>query len=455
MNVSRTRSNPHLALALAAAGVLALEILFRGTFYRVIPEGLIAALALLGAWHFQERLRLPVVLLITAIFYTGLVAIHLTFGSPPADYDSITVYPAEGQLLLDGTYPHSEYPPLAVVLFAIETWLGGGAARTSNALIMLPFLLGLIGAIWALRTRWSSWLASFVALWPMNTYFWEFRFDLVPAALLVCGLALALRERWMLAGFALGLGTGVKWTPALAFAVLAISLLSWRRVHELLRHGGGFFCALALVYLPFLAWNPTNVFAAFTVQGERGITPESMWYVPLHLAGQASVRLRIFTSADIPPWGNTLAITVQLAALVLLLGLAATRVSPAVAVALAALAPAVFLLTNRIFSPQFLVVLAASWVVAASLLVSSRRGQLLAGAAVGAATSLNLLVFPIGRFWFESSSAMFAIALLLTAWLVRSSLVGEHVSGWKASSSRSYSEPATPPEPPSETARDR
>ena len=46
-------------------------------------------------------------------------------------------------------------------------------------------------------------------LWPLNAYAWEFKFDLVPAALLAVGLALAYRERFGLAGLVLGIGAAV------------------------------------------------------------------------------------------------------------------------------------------------------------------------------------------------------------------------------------------------------
>ena len=85
---------------------------------------------------------------------------------------------------------------------------------------MIPFKALAVAAIWSLRTRPAPWLAALVALWPANAYYWEFKFDLVPAALLAAGLALAWQERWTLAGIALGLGTAAKWTPALAFVAL-------------------------------------------------------------------------------------------------------------------------------------------------------------------------------------------------------------------------------------------
>src|SRR5436190_859968 len=84
----------------------------------------------------------------------------------------------------------------AVLLFAFDALLGGGPTRTSHAFVMIPFELVTVAAVWALRTRRSAWLAALVALWPLNAFSWEFRFDLLPTALLALGLLFAVRERW-------------------------------------------------------------------------------------------------------------------------------------------------------------------------------------------------------------------------------------------------------------------
>jgi hypothetical protein len=54
----------------------------------------------------------------------------------------------------------------------------------------------------------------------------------------------------------------------------------------------------------------------------------------------------------------------------------------------------VFLLTNRVFSSQFLVLLVAVWAVAAALVVVSAREQLAVGIAMAGATFANALVHP-------------------------------------------------------------
>src|SRR5207247_11478563 len=118
----------------------------------------------------------------------------------PGDTDLSHVYGPQGRALLHGRYPHSEYPTGAVLVFALEHLLDPAHVTTANRLLMVPFQLVTVAAVWSLRTRYSGWLAASVALWPMNMYHWEFRYDLVPTALLAAGLALAFPQRWGWAG---------------------------------------------------------------------------------------------------------------------------------------------------------------------------------------------------------------------------------------------------------------
>jgi hypothetical protein len=117
-------------------------------------------------------------------------------------------------------------------------------------------------------------------------------------------------------------------------------------------------------------------------------------------------------------------VVVQVAVLAALLGLAAlARDRLPAALALAALAPVLFLLGNRVFSVQFLVVLTAAWAFAAALVVASRREQLVVGLLILAATFTNAFVYPYhlpedSDIWVPYSGAMFVAALLVTGILV-------------------------------------
>jgi len=215
--------DPHLTLGLAAGLSLLVEIARHeasGTGYPfAIIEACIAATALLLVSAAPERIRLGPLLAITLAFHAGWVGIELGLFDFTGHTDSLRVYRTEGNALLHGHYPRSEYPPGAVLLFAVEAWLGGGKTLVSNALVMIPFQLATVAATWLLRSRYSSWFAALLAIWPANAFVWTFRFDLVPTALFAVGLLLAWRERWTLGGAALGLGRRGGWRPLARFAV--------------------------------------------------------------------------------------------------------------------------------------------------------------------------------------------------------------------------------------------
>lgn len=420
---------PHVVLGLTAALVLAVELVHQ-TWTADLPVLLEAAIACAGlvyAWRVQDELRLVPLLALTLGFHLGWLFLHLAVGVQ-ADLDSTVIYRSQGNAILDGEYPRSEYPVGAVLLFAFEAWAGGGPTRTANAFAMVPFQLLTVACVFALRTRFSAWLAALVALWPLNAFYWEFKFDLVPAALLALGLLLALRERWGWSGLALGLGAVVKWVPALA----AVSLLVWLVASGRRRAAGAHALALAFVFLalhlPFLVWSPSEVLAAYDEQGGRSITPESIWYLLLHPFGLAELRTHFSFSAGAPGWANVVAAAVQVL-LVLAVVLAAVwvRTNVRAAVALAAVAPAVFLLTNRIFSPQFMVLVLVALTISAALVAPNRRAQLVFGAGLMGATLANGFVYPYSlpfqaTTWQVASAILFALALIVTGWVVRRSL---------------------------------
>jgi len=415
---------PHGVLAVAAGLEVVLEIARTksGSSIWLVLAAVVALAALISVWHRQDELRLVPLVVIGLSFHLAWIWAHHTLGAM-GDQDVTSVYPVEGNELVHGIYPESEYPVGAVLLFGLEAWLGD--VQTANRLLMVVFQLACVLAIWGLRTRYSGWLAAVVAIWPMNGYYWEYRFDLVPAALIVVGLLLAYRARWGWAGLALAVGACVKWSPGLAFAVLAVWLVAsarWRDVQRLV----GWFAATAIALnLPFYLWAPHHFLAAYRNQGSRAITNESLWYFPLRLFGLTGEDSRVFWLAGAPHWADQLVVVLQVVLLGGLIGLAALargRIRPALA--LAATAPVVFFLSNRVFSPQFLVVLMAAWLFAAALVATSRKEQLLVGLLAMGATFANAFVYPFhlpdyDTPWQPYSAAMFVCALAVTGVIVR------------------------------------
>jgi hypothetical protein len=415
--------NPYAVLAAAAVIVLVLEWL-RGnratltSFVWPLLQAAVAGAALLFAWRQQNKLRLFPTLGFAVAFQLAWVALHLAHGVP-SDYDSRVVYPREGGDLVHGTYPVSEYPPGAVLIFALDYLLAGSHTRVSHAFVMIPFQALLVFAIWSLRTRWSAWFALVLGLWPANAFITEFKFDDAPAALLVLGAVYALRDRWVLAGALLGLGAAVKWTPALTVAALLLWLLTTGRGQTAARFTGAAAAAFLLVNLPFLVWSPHKVVQAYHIQGSRAITAESLPYLPLRALGFAHYHF-IWEAASVPGWAKPAAIAVQVVAVLLVLAaVVVVRRNASAAVSLAVLCPVVFLVFNRIFSPQFLIVMLAAWFVGGSLLARSRNDQLLLAFLALASSVANAIVWPTqAHFWTFFSGFLFLFALAATGWVL-------------------------------------
>jgi len=411
--------------------VLVLEYLrgsatFNTSLIWPIAQAVVSGAALLVVWRLRDRLRLFPVLVLGGAFQLGWILVHMHLGVH-GDHDPNGVYSSEGEALLHGSYPHSEYPPGAVALFALEAWLGDGTARTPNAFLMIPFQLVCIAGIWAFRTRWTPWLAAFVALWPLDAFFWQYRFDLVPTAALVVGLLLAYRERRLASGVVLGVGALAKWTPAFTCLGLVLWLLRWKRVRPAERQLLGFALPVLLVNVPILFWNGSALLDAYRTQGARTVTAESFSYLPLNLIWNVHPGQWYFRAADVTHAANTAAIWLQVVsvgAVLVLAALAKTRTS---AVALAGLAPAVFLLTNRIFSPQFYVLVLAAIVIAGALVVTRGPELLAIAGLLAVATTADTILYqsylgaqPIATLpsWAYISALSFLPTVAAVVWLV-------------------------------------
>jgi uncharacterized membrane protein len=420
---------PHAALASASVVMLLAEVaaVKQGSAAWIVLGAAASACAFLIAWRSQARLRLVPLLLLTLGFQVAWISVDLALGVHSVD--SSVLYRTWGNSLLHGHYPDAQYPPAAVLLFAFDALLGGGPTRTAHAFVMVPFQLITVIAVWALRTRRSAWLAALVALWPLNAFSWEFRFDLFPTALLALGLLFALRERWMLAGALLGLGAAAKWTPALSCALLLVWLVAGRRWRPACAHAFAFAAVFTLLHLPFLIWSPGHTLYSYRYFHDQGVTGESIWYLLLAPLGRASVSVQQFwLPAHVPGWIDPFTTVVQVAVLLALSAVAwSVRANARAGIAVAAIAPVLFLLLNRVFSPQYLVLMLAAWAIAGAVLLNSRREQLLLGAGIMTATTANALVYPYtlfqGNLWRLASAVMFASAFAVSVWIVRRALV--------------------------------
>jgi hypothetical protein len=76
---------------------------------------------------------------------------------------------------------------------------------------------------------------------------------------------------------------------------------------------------------------------------------------------------------------------------------------------------------NRVFSPQYLLPISASLLVAGAAMLTTRRQIIGLAAGIAAMQAANLLVWPYyTSFWLIASVVLFTLGIGLTLWLVLS-----------------------------------
>jgi hypothetical protein len=418
----------------------------------------------------EERFRHKWLALALLVFLPNLFNIWLRFTSPLTATDprplfgrdaDIDLYYHYGLALTQGHWPttpsgqFAEYPQLSFPFF----WLGvvlSGSNRESFywifPLLMTFCQFGAAASLYGLglklgRARPAFLLSAWIAGCPALLLFGYTRFDAGPTALLLAGVyfaipgdltgekGLAAARRWRrwawLSGFLLAAGALVKWLPAVAWPWLAAGY--WRsRNWAALRNFSLASLLGGLVFtLPPLVINTPAMLYPYKFHGSRRLIGESFWFL---------VQTAFFDpthSTPEKPWGeppkivlgNNWITLVQLALTGLVFGLTLWRLwsvsetRPALTgwAASGMLGVAVFTLANRIFSPQYLVILLWVWAVALVLRPVAWRSLLVALAFMTLAAAANFEVYLLGAYpdiWVRDSVVVFAASFGLTGWLL-------------------------------------
>jgi hypothetical protein len=169
--------------------------------------------------------------------------------------------------------------------------------------------------------------------------------------------------------------------------------------------------------------SPEKVILTYALQSSRPLMGESLLYLPAYLL-EANVRA---ASTALAPWdpvktdlfNNTLATWVLLIGEgLVLLCCAVTRVREETTVGFAGLGVAVFIIMNRVYSPQFIIVLFVAYTLGFISLSSSDRGSLTMALTFLTLSLLNYLIWPVwSHDWLVFSAMFFALNLALVLWL--------------------------------------
>lgn len=263
----------------------------------------------------------------TAISDLPRVYLHRGMGAGVVPYvDRVLEYPVGAGLLM---FAAAQVAPSAFGVFAI-TALGA-------AVLCVAITVVLERHDGARAWRWAIGV-------PVMLYAFQ-NWDVYAVALLLAGVLLYERRRDTAAGLALGLGAAVKLFPAVAVPPLAA--LRWQQGDRrgALRLVVSAAAVLLALNVPFAFANLSGWRWAFTFQGARQSTWGSAEFYVLRLIGAP---VHGATGSSLANTVSFVAMGVGLAAVTLL----ALR-RPLTGAAVAGAAVAVFLLTNKVFSPTY------------------------------------------------------------------------------------------------------
>ena len=400
----------------------------------VLPYMLVAALnaaglLLVGVRSGARGIRARDVLLLAVLTRIAYYAVRFAHGALVVDQD-VELFFNYGREFASGRYPEMEYPQGALLLFTGEYLLSGGSLAAFRLVFPLASLLSdlvtLGSLLWLGRRyaveRTSTLLGLFYALSPFTLALWFGKFDTVPAALLALGVALFVARRYSLSGLALGIGFLTKWFPGIAIAFFVVYLLRSRDYRATLRHAGAAAAAVLLPLAAFWLISPDRVLYTYSVHMGRPVMGQSLVYIPVYFLDPGA-RL----PGDTSPWndteggrlGGTATTLIMLAGELLLLARLAWKPGrEESAVTLAGLGVAAFILLNRVFSPQFLLVLFVAYSIGFIAQAMRHRGASSAAIVLLALTLLSYLVWPLWyEEWFGVSVLFFAGNLTVTGWL--------------------------------------
>jgi glycosyl transferase family 87 len=341
----------------------------------------------------------------------GITAVWEHLGDAVTD---VALYQAYGERIADGLVPYRdfgfEYPPGALPAIVLPALVTGSLHAYRVAFVAEMAIVGVLGVLvldatlrrLELPRRERVLSLAVVALTPLLLGGVILtRFDLVPAALVVVAVALAVAGRRRAAALMVGIGTAVKLYPALLLPPLAID--AWRRGgrRELAIVLGLAATPIVLAYLAFLVVAPEGVLDSLGRQVGRPLQIESLGAgVLLVLHGAVGTGLGWASgsgSQNLTGAGaGTLAVlqgVAQVAAVTLVWVSYARGPSTAQRLVRHAAASVVaFVALSKVLSPQFLV-----WLVLLVPLVGGPRRRAAIALTV-VACALTAIWFP-ARYW--------------------------------------------------------
>ncbi len=269
-------------------------------------------------------------------------------------------------------------------------------------------------SIWCIRqmSRRRPWDALIAAASPLVVVQAFENFDMMAIAFATTGMLAWSRRRTVLAGVLIGLGTAAKLYPVLLLVPLLALSLRAGKMHDWLKAAGGALVAWTIVNAPIAILFPRGWVEFLRLNNSRGADPDSLYNVVAQFTHWGGFDGPL-TPNQVPTKLNAviagLLITCTIA--IVLVALSAPR-RPRVA-QLCFLIVSAFLITNKVWSPQY-----SLWLIPLAVLAMPRWKLLLPWMLVDA-----WLWFPRMRFYLPMSAGGWSQDPFLWTVVARDSIV--------------------------------
>jgi uncharacterized membrane protein len=360
----------------------------------------------------MRRSRAYVTIGLLAAQLIGLLAVVFVTLSTIARWHALdlTLYYQYSFRLFYGQLPYRdfalEYPPLALLPFVLPRLATFGLPIDFSAYVWLfltqnAIFSTLIALIIARIQPTTSALAFYALLVAVTAPLLPWRYDLFPALLTALSLLCLLRDRPGWAGIWVGLGIAAKLYPIVLLPIFGAYYVAARNRPALTRLALGCVGATAVTLLPFALLAPDQLLSFLRYHQLRGLQLESLpagAIVLAHVMGLTTARLEFNYGALhlVSPLAATALAWLPIAFLGLfaaVLACCATRfreeqlaggVTIESLVAYCAAALLAFIITNKVFSPQYII-----WLLPFAPLLRARQAATLL-----AISALTIALFP-------------------------------------------------------------
>ncbi|MCR1161964.1 glycosyltransferase 87 family protein [Paenarthrobacter sp. UW852] len=248
-----------------------------------------------------------------------------------------------------------EYPVLMGIIAGITALLvPGQGVNNDRVLGYFDVNATLIVAMWIVTVLLTArinkrrpWDAAMVALAPGIILASLINWDMWAVALLALGMYFFSRDKLIFAGVCIGLGTATKLYPVLFLGAVLLLALRTGKFRPFIVTAGAALVSWLVVNLPFAALNPTGWQYFFEFTQDRPAGYSSPWFSYNLVADRLHWMQMDAASINVV----ALALFVLACILIAVVALCAPR-RPRIA-QLVFLIVAAFILTNKVYSPQF------------------------------------------------------------------------------------------------------